>query len=248
MKNKSVLSILLLLISFNFHGQNIENTIDTIAVSLLDRMAGVIGGLGSVSFQAEISKDVKKAKYGLVKEYSSTEVYMVGPDKMHVQSNGTDGHKGYWYNGETLVYYSFKENNYSVVDAPSDIISMIDSINTNFGIEFPAADLFYPDLVDTVIRDFDHISYLGEEEINGVNCFHIMAVNEVTNIQLWITDDAFFLPEKFLVIYKDDQNIQYEVDFTKWKLNPDLPEEIFSFEPPPGARNIAIMAKTESQE
>ena len=135
-----------------------------------------------------------------------------------------------------------------MIDAPSDIITMIDSININFGIEFPAADLFYPDIVDTVIQDFDHISNLGEEVINGVNCFHVIAVNEFTNIQLWITDDAFFLPEKFLVIYKDEENIQYEVDFTKWKLNPDIPEEIFSFEPPPGARNIAIMAKTENPE
>ena len=94
MINKVSFSILLLFISFNFYGQNKESTIDTIAVSILDRMSGIIGGLSSVSYEAEISMDVNKAKYGLVKEFSNIEVYMAGPDKMHVQSNTTDGHKG----------------------------------------------------------------------------------------------------------------------------------------------------------
>ncbi|GAA4322481.1 DUF2092 domain-containing protein [Pontixanthobacter gangjinensis] len=217
-------------------------SLDTTAVRILDRMADLIGGLRSVSFTANISQDVAKSKLGLVREYSENEVYMVGPDKMHVQVNGSAGHKGYWYNGATLVYYSFDENNYSVIDAPSDIITMMDSIYRNFDIEFPAADIFFPGFVDILLEDFPHIEYLGEKEVDGINCFHIMAVNENTNLQLWVANNAFFLPERFLIIHKDDLNKQYEVNFKNWEINPDLPEEMFSFEPPPKAKNIAIMA------
>lgn len=232
----------LLVILFNLPvSAQVENRPDTTAVKILDRMSDFIGGLEAVSFTANISQDVEENRYGLVKEFSEDEVFMVGPDKMHVQSNGTKGHRGYWYNGESLVYYSFKENNYSVVDAPSDIITMIDSIHNTFDIEFPAADIFYPDFVDTIIENFDHIDYLGKKESNGREVFHIMAVNENTNFQIWVANDGFFLPERFVIIHKDDAFKQYEVIFTNWNINPDLPLEMFSFEPPPNAKNIAIM-------
>lgn len=232
----------LLVILFNLPvSAQVENRPDTTAVKILDRMSDFIGGLETVSFTANISQDVEENRYGLVKEFSEDEVFMVGPDKMHVQSNGTNGHRGYWYNGESLVYYSFKENNYSVVDAPSDIITMIDSIHNTFDIEFPAADIFYPDFVDTIIENFDHIDYLGKKELNGREVFHIMAVNENTNFQIWVANDGFFLPERFVIIHKDDEFKQYEVIFTNWNINPDLPLEMFSFEPPPNAKNIAIM-------
>lgn len=232
----------LLVILFNLPvSAQVENRPDTTAVKILDRMSDFIGGLEAVSFTANISQDVEENRYGLVKEFSEDEVFMVGPDKMHVQSNGTNGHRGYWYNGESLVYYSFKENNYSVVDAPSDIITMIDSIHNTFDIEFPAADIFYPDFVDTIIENFDHIDYLGKKELNGAEAFHIMAVNENTNFQIWVANDGFFLPERFVIIHKDDAFKQYEVIFTNWNINPDLPLEMFSFEPPPNAKNIAIM-------
>ncbi|PTX43263.1 hypothetical protein C8P64_1790 [Christiangramia gaetbulicola] len=238
---KKSLAIFALLSGFILNAQGNES-LDTTGVRVLDRMAEFIGSLGSVSFTANISQDVSKSKFGLVKEYSKNEVYMVGPDKMHVQVNGSTGHKGYWYNGETIVYYSFDENNYSVIDAPSDIVTMMDSINRTFAIEFPAADIFFPGFVDIILENFPHIEYLGEKEVDGVKCFHIMAVNESTNLQLWIANNAFFLPERFLIIHKDDMNKQYEVNFTNWEINPDLPEDMFSFEPPPKAKNIAIMA------
>ncbi|MDX1761864.1 MAG: DUF2092 domain-containing protein [Christiangramia sp.] len=238
---KKCLIFIFLLINIPSFSQD-DQSIDSLAVQVLDRMAEFIGGMNSVSFTANITQDVDGSKFGLVKEFSRNEVYMVGPDKMHVQSIGTDGHRGYWYNGESLVYYSFKENNYSVVDAPSDIISMMDSINENFDIEFPAADIFYPGIVNTIIENFDHIDYLGEKMIDGKNCFHILASSETTNLQLWISNDAFFLPERFLIIHKDDQHKQYEVNFLNWEINPVLPVEMFSFEPPPKAKNIAIMA------
>ncbi|MCP9200154.1 DUF2092 domain-containing protein [Gramella sp. GC03-9] len=238
---KKSMIFLFLVCNLSVHSQN-EKTLDTVAVRILDRMADFIGGLNAVSFTATIAQDVEDSKYGLVKEFSENQVYMVGPDKMHVQVDGTYGHKGYWYNGESLVYYSFDENNYSVVDAPGDIVSMMDSIHRNFEIEFPAADVFFPDFVDLLLESFDHIEYLGEKEVDGLKCFHIMAVNESSNVQLWISNDAFFLPQRFLIVHKDEDYKQYLVNFTNWEVNPGLPVEMFSFEPPPNAKNIAIMA------
>jgi len=97
---KKIIYAMVLLISLPSFSQD-KSEIDTAAVKILDRMSGMIGDLSSIKFKAHVAKDVKENQFGLVKEYSQNEVYMVGPDKMHVESIGNHGHRGYWYNGET---------------------------------------------------------------------------------------------------------------------------------------------------
>jgi hypothetical protein len=206
-------------------------------------MTDVIGELNSCSYNLSVSVD-KPGPYGLEKHFSESEVYMVGPDKMLVQSVGQDYHKGYWYNGKHMVYYSYRENNYSVVDAPDNIIKTIDTIHANYGVEFPAADFFYPALTDDILEDFTTVKFLGHTTINGKDCFHILADSDKLGFQVWISNDALTLPTKFVITYKDKSSQrQYEGTFTNWQINPDLPAAIFEFNPPPEAKQIAILPK-----
>ena len=64
-------------------------------------------------------------------------------------------------------------------------------------------------------------------------------------VQYWISNDAYFLPKRYLIIYKDKENMQFEGTFSDWKLNPDIPDTVFEFNPPPKANQIKIMAKNE---
>lgn len=238
---KQYLFILIFFISVSLQAQH--KKIDSAAVAIVDRMTNIIGDLNSCSFQLERSFDVKN-QFGWERNYSSDEVYLQSPNKMFVEIEGNHDHRGYWYNGEILVYYSFNENNYSVLEAPSTIIDMIDGIHQNFGIEFPAADIFYPEFTEDLMTEYDKIIYLGEKEIAGQTCYHIMAVNKKTNLQLWISNSSFMLPKKMLVISKDKGNKQYEITFKNWQLNTKIPSTLFNFTPPPNAKNISIMIKS----
>lgn len=235
---------LIFMLIFSSYTYSQQKSIDTIAVTVIDRMSTIINELDACSFQVNRSMDVHQNEYGLEKEYFVDQIFMKSPDKMHVEIQGSQGHRGYWYNGNQIVYYSFKENNYSVLDAPSNIVSMMDSIHQNFGIEFPAADIFYPNLSDDILESFDNITFLGEKVIDGQPCYHIMATNQQTNLQLWISNTSFMLPKKMVIIHKDDKHKQYEATFSNWKLNPELPDALFEFTPPPKAKNISIMAKS----
>lgn len=219
---------------------------DSIAVLILDRMTDVIGDLGSCSFTLNTSFDTHDQANGLVKSFQTDEVYMVGPDKMLVNSKGQKGHREYWYNGLQLAYYSHSENNYSMLDAAPTILETIDKISSKYGIEFPAADFFYPTFTDDLIENSDHITYIGKSKINGLECFHILASNKEVNIQVWVGNDAYNLPQKLLIIYKSmEGSPQYEATFSNWQINPDLPAAMFNFLPPPGAAKIRIMARNE---
>jgi hypothetical protein len=220
-----------------------DPAIDPVAVRILDAMSSLIGDFNSVSFDLKATNDVPDEDMELVKQSGMSHVYMLGPNKLLIDSRWTHkGHRGFWYNGTELVYYSYNENNYALINTPPTILETIDTIHRTYGVRFPGADFFYSTFTDDLINASDYIKYIGREIINGKECFHILAYNDKMNIQIWITNDSYNLPEKFLIIYKKKPGTpQYEAYFSNWKINPDLPDAMFEFVPPPGARKIEIL-------
>jgi len=219
--------------------------VDTVAVMIIDRMASVIGDLNSCSFTLTTTQDIKDPDYGLVKQNEVSEVYLEGPDKMHINFSGDKGHRGFWYNGKFIVAYWFDENNYAVIETPDNLIDMIDMINEDYAIEMPAADFFYPTFTDDVLAFFDDVIFMGKRQLNGKECWLILAQNNEISAQIWFAADTFTLPQKFVIVYKNDNNRQYEATFSNWKLNPEIPASAFEFLPPPGARQVSILPRTE---
>ena len=224
---------------------------DPSAVLILDRMSAMVGSLSSCSFTLHVSNDVPDNTFfvpvegiGLIKQFRVSEVFLSGPDKMLVNTRGDKGHVGYWYNGQRLAWYSYDENNYAVVDAPDSTVNMMYELNNRYGIEFPAADFFNPFFTDDLLDHHDRLYFLGTSTVADKPCYHLIAAAEDKIVQLWIADDAMMLPVKMVIVYRDrEENPQYEATFSDWKINPDLPETIFDFLPPPSASKIAVASK-----
>lgn len=228
-------------------GTNAQATkYDPTAVLILDRMSDVIGALHSCSYKTSASHDVFVPEYGMTKQFVNSEVHMVGPDKMVVNFWGPSGHRQCWYNGDQFAFYNYDENNYGMVDAPATIIATIDSIHQYYNVDFPAADFFYPAFTDDLIESSDKVVYLGTTNLNGKECFHIAAMSKVTNTQIWISNDAYMLPVKYVIdYYTIADSPQYETTFSDWQINPEIPDVVFDFLPPPGATKVRIMSITE---
>jgi hypothetical protein len=241
---KTFISLVGLLLSLGLVAQSRSD--DSVAILILDRMSDVISGLESCSFKLNTESDVREYPYGLVKKFSEFETYMSGPNKMMFIARGIRGHRQYVYNGQQLAYYSFDDHNYGLIPAPATTIKAIDSVNTSYGIEFPAADFFYPAFTKDLIENSDSIRYLGMAGIEGKDYFHIMAFAKDMNLQFWINNDAYTLPGKFSITYKHQEDSpQYMASFSEWQINPKLPDAMFEFYPPPGATMVRIMSKSE---
>lgn len=237
-----ILFILIITLPLHLYAQ--ESRYDSSAILLLDKMSAVIGDLQSCSLTVNTSNDVIDVEFGLIKHFSVHQVYFSGPDKMLVDSQGEKGHRGFWYNGNQLAYYSYTENNYAVIETPPTILATIDTVNKTYGIEFPAADFFYPSFTDDLMRNSDEIVFVGKSIINDKDCFHIIAKSSAMSVQIWISDDALFLPVKMVIVYYDvNPNQQYEATFSNWQLNPLLPNAMFEFTPPVGADKLKLIAK-----
>ena len=86
---------------------------------------------------------------------------------MLVDSKSDGDHRGYWYNGKTITYYSYDENNYAVIKAPATIMETIEAINRDYGIYFPAADNFYFTFTDDLIANSEKIVSWGRRTSRG---------------------------------------------------------------------------------
>ncbi|WP_113925355.1 DUF2092 domain-containing protein [Cognataquiflexum aquatile] len=224
-----------------------DSTMDARAVVLLDRMSEVIGDLKSCSFQLKTGIDVNDPGKGILRQYSVHDVHMVGPDKMHIHSKGPKEELGYWYNTDMLMYYSFTANTYGFIETPDNILETIDMVNADYGVDFPAGDFFYPSFTDDLIESSESIYYIGLVHFDGRDYHHIVAKGTDKHIQIWIHNDTFALPGRYVIHEKKDgETLQFEGTFSNWKLNPDLPVAIFDFVAPENARRLNIVSKSST--
>ncbi len=220
-----------------------KNAYDSAAINVMDKMGSIIGDLKSVAFDYTSSWDYLGYDFQLFKAHGTSHVFLQGPDKLYIESRRTDKkHRGFWYNGQKFVYYSYAENNYAVMDAPPTTIATIDTIHKQYGLDFPGSDFFYPTFTDDMIDRFDKIVYLGKETTEGTECYHIMAYNDKMTVHLWISAERLILPVRFLIYYKQKPGQpHYEAVFSNWLINPVFPLTLFDFVPPPGAKKIKIL-------
>jgi len=217
--------------------------IDTVAVSILDRMSAMIGDLSSCSVNIKTNYDVNSRELGLVKHSNEHELYIHGPNKLLVRSEGDKGSRILSYNGKALTYYSQDKNQYGLIPSQASIVDMIDSVNKTYGIEFPGADFFYPTFVDDILAEAKNLAFLGITKAGDKECFHIAGTAKDKTFQFWISNDAFYLPVKMVIVHTAKENSpQFEAVFSNWQFNPDLPDVLFEFNAPPKAKKIKIVA------
>jgi hypothetical protein len=221
-----------------------EKSYDTLAIVVLDHMSAIIGDLNSCRFTLNAESDVTDPNLGTVTSHEVSHIWFSGPDKLLIEAWGGKGHRGYWYNGRTLTWYSFTENNYVIIPVPNRTIAMIDSVHETYGIDFPAADFFYPTLSDDMIDASDQISFQGRTKVGDQTCFQVVATNKEMTVQIWISDGVMFLPLKMVITYKGKSvNQRYEATFSDWQINPVLPDAMFEFALPPGAHEVSILSR-----
>lgn len=227
MKNKTILySILASFLLMSCTSKD-QQEYDTRAIESLDLLSETIGELSACSYTLnEFSVKEDGSEFS-----TEHDVYMRGPNKMYVHSVGSKGDRSYWYDGENLSFFSFDKNIYATVEAPDDILQTIDYINDKYGIDFPATDFFYPDLTDDILDNFDRLLFVGDDLVDGIESTSIFASNDTDAVQIWI-DKASNLPLKLVIESKVNSAEYYEVTFSNFRSNPDLPDLLFEFQPP----------------
>lgn len=216
--------------------------IDTVAVAILDKMSAVIGDLSSCSVTIKSNYDITSKELGLIKHSDEQQLFVHGSDKMLVKSDGDRGSRDFYFDGTKLSYYSLDKNQYGQIDASMSLVEMIDTVSKLYGIEFPAADFLYPSFVDDILSESKELIYLGLTKVDGKECYHIAGRASDKTFQFWISNDAYTLPLKMVIVYTNQEmNPQYEAVLSDWQVNPNLPDALFTFTIPHRAQRVKLV-------
>jgi len=213
---------------------------DTRAIETLDVMSHTLGELSACSYTLNafiVEEDGAE-------HFTEHDVYMRGPNKMYIHSAGSRGNRSYWYDGDHMSYYSFDKNVYATIEAPDNIVQMIDYISSKHDIDFPAADFFYPGFTDDILAEFDYVLFAGDELVDGIKSTSVFMSNDTDTVQIWV-DKASNLPLKLVIYSKDNASEYYEATFSNFRSNPVLPDLMFDFKPPINSESTEL--KTAEQ-
>lgn len=237
-------SFLLVTIIFLINIIGVKAQIDSSAVAILDKMNFALGNLQTCSVTLKTEIDILDARFGSVTYSDNAHVYLKAPDKLYVSKSGDKGNKEFFYDGKNFVLYSKDVNTYSSASAPPTIIQTIDSIHNTFGIDFPAADFFYPYFVDDLLEVSSNLANLGGTTVNNKKCFHLAGTTIEKTYQIWIADDGTFLPVKLsIVTVRPGSDEHYTALYEEWVLNPELQNSMFDFTAPANALKIRFSVK-----
>lgn len=232
-----VVCIFLLAFSFRVNAQY-----DSIAVAILDSASNVISDLESCSFRFTTEYDISNDEYGLITHFESGMVDLKGPFKMMVEKKGDKGHKKFFYDGKNFLLYSFDKNQYASIPSSISVIELIDSVSSHYGVEFPGADVFYPDFVDNILENSNNLVYLGLALVGDTECYHIAGAEDSLTFQFWITSSEPSLIKRMSIVYINKPgDPRYQITFSDWKLNEYIDDSVFQFSLPDGAQQIKLI-------
>ena len=218
---------------------------DSLAIKLLDRMSDILGDLTSCAITVNISQEAPDPDYVKLSHFTHYEVKYSGNNKFLVRSQSDKDDAGYWYNGSQLFYYSFKRNQYGLLNTNGETtLEVMDMVNKKYGVEFPAVDFFYPGLTDDLIAQTTRIEFFGLTHIGEQPCYKIAAIGPDLQVELWLKRDIVTLPVFMVVLDRKNNNLRYEAHYSEWDLNKSFPDAIFDFVIPPDATPLTVVPKS----
>jgi len=216
--------------------------IDPRAKMILKKMSDYLKDARGFSFHADISFD-EVLPSGMKLQFSATNKISVRrPNRIHASYDGDLDKRRFWYDGKSVTLLDTEENLYSTFAAPPEIDAAIDFAIKQYGLSVPLADLLYSDpykiLTENVVQGF----YVGTSRVEGVDCYHLVFIQDTIDWQAWIKVSNRPVPKKVVITYKNQTGSpQYTALLSDWDFTSPLPDSLFKFQPPEGAEQIDIL-------
>jgi hypothetical protein len=170
-------------------------------------------------------------------------VAMRRPDRLVGDASGDAVDRSFWYDGRTFSALDREQNVWASGQVPPTIDAALDWVFDQTGTVIPLADFLYADVYGRLMGKVQRGVYLGIHEAAGVPCHHLAFEQATIDWQLWIDAGADPLPRKLVISYKTEDEVpQYSVTFRTWNLAAKVPEALFRFTPPEGAKRVEVVA------
>lgn len=224
-----------------------RGVIDERAEAALRRMSDYLTGLKS--FRVEVTTiDEMVTKDGQkIQQLKESRVTLRRPNGLHVDRLGPAGHVTFSYDGKQFAVASAERHIFATAPAPPTLAAAIDTARDRLQIDAPGADLLVPRPYEALTDGLVTGHYIGREPIGGEWAHHVAVTKGVVDWQIWIRDGKQPVPLRYVITTKDVKGRpQFTVELRNWQPNAAVPQEQFSFTPPPGSRKVEFTASAKA--
>ena len=219
----------------------VEPRVDELVRAMSDRLARAEAlALEAEEVYDEVPEDSPRQQLT-----STRGVVLRRPNRLAGDTTGDAIHRSFYYDGSTFSAIDREQNVWASGNVPPTIDEALDWVFDQTGTVLPLADFLYGDVYSRLMGSVQRGAYLGIHDVAGVACHHLSFEQATIDWQLWIDAGAEPLPRKLVIAYKTEDEVpQYSVTIRKWNLKAKVPEQIFRFEAPEGARRVDVAALT----
>ena len=214
------------------------------ALDLVKKMSAKLAATPAFLVRTRSSLEAPGGTGQFLTFFTESVVAVKRPNQLSAEIRGDAPPFDFYFNGEKMTAYEPTHKLYATTDAPKTLDELVPFAAKTAGILLPFADVLYSDPYAVLTKDATSAFYAGFSVIRGARCEHVALAAPGIEGQLWI-DAKTDLP---CLIAGTLTNVQgaprFMVEYYDWKLKPELPDHLFTFAKPEGAKPMDFRALT----
>ena len=213
------------------------------AAARIEAMANRLAKAAQLSVTVDCAYDVLQESGEKIEFGERRQLTLRRPDRIRFDVTRRDGaRRGIVFDGTHLTTFDLEAKVFAVVEKPGTTDAALSYYTQTLHMRLPLRELFAADLPQFLKPVLGSARLVAAETVNGVATDHVAFRGDTADVQLWIAREGDPLPQRILVTYRLAAGTpQFAGDFRDWNFNPDLPDSLFTFVPPPGMEKIPIL-------
>jgi hypothetical protein len=223
-----------------------QPSIDPHADELLSKTCAALGGADAFSFHAEVLFD-KVLPHAVKVQYAAELNFALQrPDELVVDYHSDLGGKQLWYQADTLTIFDEPHEMYASMKVPPSIDTMLDQVERTEHLTLPLSNLAYSDPCMRIRKQIIFGSYIGVNDVNGVDCDHLAFSSSNIDLQLWLDRSGKPVPRKIVINYRAEPGSpEYIAVLSDWKFPKQISDSHFAPQLPKDAKRIEFLKVKE---
>jgi hypothetical protein len=214
--------------------------LEPVAMQALKTMSDQLRAAKSFTFTARIMREEPATDGQMLDFFKHINVAVERPNRMRLEVKSDTSDVTLWYDGKNVTMMPAREKMYTTLPAPGGIDGAIAALKSKTQAHLPLLPFLESDPYKILVDGVTDADEVGIVNVNGQQLLHLAYREPDADWQLWVTGPNPVLPHRLAIIYKNIQGQpRVNVEFTDWKLNPQLPKQTFLFTKPHGAVAVA---------
>jgi len=214
--------------------------VDPKAVAALDRMGAYIRTLAAFHVSSDTTRDQSLDDGRRRQVDAHVDMLVQRPNRLRAALTSDQQQRCFFYDGTTFTLWARGKNYYASVPAPSTLEALEERLESRYGLEVPAADLFARGVDHRTSDRLIAAAAVGAEVVGDIPCEHFAFRETDLDWQIWIEQGDSPLPHKLVITTSHDPEQPQYTSLMTWNLTPPVTDRAFTFESTVDARRMKV--------